>query len=102
MAKPRTQTMTDLDSDIPNGPPVATCPPPSHREDPLLTFKEVAVQIGVDESTIARWSRQMGRKRLRTVRMPSGRRKVRQSVVDAILQACADDSEPTEEIKQEA
>lgn|GEM_PF-5348360 len=75
--------------------------PATNREDPLLTFKEAAAQVGVSAQTIGVWATQMGRKRLKTVRLPSGRRKVRQSVIDAILEACADYEDSTEEIKQE-
>jgi len=76
---------------------------PSHQDDPLLDFKEVARQLGVDIRTIARWSLPdaMGRRRLKTVRYPSGRRKVRQSVVNQILQATGKNGDATEHIDYE-
>jgi transposase-like protein len=85
----KTQTRTTID------------PEPSHRDDPLLTFKEVAVQIGVSESTVASWVNQIGRRKLRSVRMPSGRKKVRQSVVNEILKATGSNGESVEEYQEE-
>lgn len=74
---------------------------PRHRQDPLRSFKEAAAQIGVDERTVARWVNPLGRKkRLRSVRLPSGRRKIRQSTIDAILAGVADSSEPVETINE--
>lgn len=76
-------------------------PPLTHRQDNLLTLKEVAAQIGVAEVTIGRWVRQHGTRRLKSVRMPSGLRKVRQSTVDKILQATADNGDAVEEFTEE-
>ncbi len=77
-------------------------PATTHKEDPLLTFKEVAVQVGRSESTIANWVHQKGRRRLKSVRMPgSGRRMVRQSTVNQILLATDDDDDPIEEYQEE-
>lgn len=59
----------------------------TNRQDPLLDFKQVAVQIGVDSSTVARWVNRPGKTRLKSVRLPSGRKKIRQSVVNEILKA---------------
>lgn len=85
----KTQTRTTID------------PEPSHRDDPLLTFKEVAVQIGVSESAVANWVNQTGRRRLKSVRMPSGRRKVRQSVVNEILKATGSNGDAVEDYQEE-
>jgi hypothetical protein len=73
---------------------------PTNGEDRLLEFKEAAAQIGVDVRTIFRWANIdiMGRRRLKTVRFPSGRRKVRQSVINQILQATGQNGDATEEM----
>lgn len=73
--------------------------PPTHREDPLLSLKEAAAMIGVDERTIHRWATQHGRRRIKSVRFPSGRRKIRQSVVNQIMSATGHNGDATEEIE---
>lgn len=76
-------------------------PAPGNRDDPLLDFKEVAAQLGVDATTIGRWAipNHSGRRRLKTVRLPSGRRKVRQSVVNQILLATGQNGDATEDME---
>lgn len=70
--------------------------PATHREDPLLTIKEVADMIGVDHSTVWRWCQPQNRRkrRLRAIRYPGGSFRIRKSTVDQILLGTAAPDEP--------
>lgn len=56
--------------------------PPTHVEDPLLGFSEVARHLGKSHTTIARWV-QDGL--LTAVRQPGGRWAVRKSEINKFL-----------------
>ncbi len=75
--------------------------PQTHREDPLLSLKEAAAQLGVPYTTIHGWVTQIGRTRLKHVRFPSGIRKIRQSVVNQILTATGENGDAMEEMDYE-
>jgi excisionase family DNA binding protein len=53
-------------------------------DDRLLKPSEVAEVFGVDPKTVVRWANDG---RIVSVRLPSGRHRFRQSVVDAVLEA---------------
>lgn len=50
--------------------------------DPLLTPAEVAALLRVDTDTLGRWARDG---RISSIELPSGHRRYRRSVVEAIL-----------------
>jgi excisionase family DNA binding protein len=63
----------------------------THSEDPLLSFSEVGQQLGVTRTAVAQWA-ETGR--LAYCRLPGGRRRVRQSVVDRIREEIVANGEP--------
>jgi hypothetical protein len=77
--------------------------PKTHREDPLRSIKETAVQLGMTIQAVDLWVKPdaMGRRRLKSVQLPSGRRKVRQSVIDQILAGTGQNGDATENIEYE-
>jgi hypothetical protein len=79
--------------------PEPTERPLTHREDPLLTCKEAGAQLGVPADTIYRWATQMGRRRIKSVKYPSGARRIRQSVINQILAATGVNGDATEEME---
>jgi hypothetical protein len=81
--------------------PELTERPLTHREDPLLSIKEAAAQLGVPYTTLHGWVTQIGRRRLKHVKYPSGIRKIRQSVVNQILAATGVNGDATEELGYE-
>lgn len=56
--------------------------PPTHAEDPILSFSEVGRRIGKHRGTVSRWA-QDGL--FEVVRMPSGLHGVRQSTMNQFL-----------------
>lgn len=56
--------------------------PPSHEEDPILTYTEAARITGKHRSTIARW---VADGLLRAGRFPSGLPCVRKSEIDKVF-----------------
>lgn len=57
--------------------------PKTHRDDPILTQKEAAAQLGVSSDTVRRW---LKNRELRGQYRPPGYYGVRQSEVDRWLQ----------------
>lgn len=65
----------------------------NQTHDPLLEVSVIARQMGVSQTAVRNWIR-MGR--LRAVRTPTGRYRVRQSELDRISDSPPPDSQPAD------